>query len=119
MLKQLLALAGNSQLFLSGSFSIQIFVKTVQVQMCDNKLLTHDPDLGLPVRISDGQEQAGESAGPASDAFAGLSSLAAGAQLPKRLGNCLYDASGTGSYQTVQIHGDAGWLKSKFRGIQV
>lgn len=117
MLKQLLALAGNSQLFLSGSFSIQIFVKTVQI--CDNKLLTHDPDLGLPVRIRDGQEQAGESAGPASDAFAGLSSLAAGAQLPKRLGNCLYDASGTGSYQRVQIHGDAGWLKSKFRGIQV
>lgn len=28
------------------------------------------------------------------DAFAGLASLAAGAQLPKRLGNCLYDASG-------------------------
>ena len=40
------------------------------------------------------EEQAGESPGPASDAFAGLSSLAAGAQLPKRLGNCLYDASG-------------------------
>ena len=82
--------------------------------MCAENPPTHDPDLGLPVRIPDGQEQAGESAGPASDAFAGLSSLAAGAQLPKRLGNCLYDASGARSYQTVQIHQDAGWLKSKF-----
>ena len=53
----------------------------------------------LPVTVT-GSEAAPSSAG---SALAGLATLAAGAQLPKRLGNCLYDISG-GRAEPLRCH---------------
>eukprot|EP00438_Fugacium_kawagutii_P001121 Skav218112 [mRNA] locus=scaffold759:204027:222910:- [translate_table: standard] len=68
----------------------------LRVKKAMNKKFRQEPEAAAAAEpvTEPPTEGAGAPMDPAGDAFAGLASLAASAQLPKRLGNCLYDASG-------------------------